>query len=344
MTTPQTVVALRDQQTPEVMDALTAAVLNGDMKGLPPETKIEYYNAVCHAVGIDPMQHPFEYIPVKGGKEKLYWTAVGAFTLNAMQGGSVTDDGAMLDDDNWIARATAAMPGGRQATNIGVVYVGPTSRWDSTKRERVAVPALDGQDLADARMKAVTKAQRRACLSLSGMTPCPGIVTNPASGEITVDPRIVEVPALEHTGNARALREGNAGHVATSKLVIRPNVAGFINGLSDLESFTEADFTGLSMNPAERKVLLDRAAQLGIGWHKVTDRWAYVKASCGDCGDEMDHPGQLVDGICALCAAEQAGIPATPDEPDDPASGVPAAAELDTEAAAEAADQADLPW
>ena len=30
-------------------------------------------------------------------------------------------------------------------------------------------------------------------------------------------------------------------------------------------------------------------------------------------------PPSLVDGVCALCAADQAGIPATPDEPDDPA-------------------------
>ena len=208
MTTPQTAVALRDQYMPEVLDGVTEAVMNGDLKGLSPVVKIEYYNAVCHAVGINPMARPFEYIPVTGGKEKLYWTAVGAFTLGAMHGGSVEDDGGHFEGDAFVVRAIARAPGGRMATNIGRLYVGPTTRWDSGKRERVPVPALSGQDLEDAKMKAVTKAQRRAFLTLCGVSPAPGITTDMVSGEIIVQPGAINMPALapQGSGNAQALR------------------------------------------------------------------------------------------------------------------------------------------
>ena len=63
MTTPTTAIAMRERYTPAVMDGVTEAVLNGDLKGLPPAVKIEYYNAVCHAVGIDPMARAVRVYP-----------------------------------------------------------------------------------------------------------------------------------------------------------------------------------------------------------------------------------------------------------------------------------------
>ena len=116
MTTPNTAIAMRERYSTDVMDGVTEAVLNGDLKGLPPAVKIEYYNAVCAAVGIDPMARPFEYIPVRGGKEKLYWTAVGAFTLGAQYGASIEDDGGQFDGEAYVVRAIARAPGGRMAT------------------------------------------------------------------------------------------------------------------------------------------------------------------------------------------------------------------------------------
>ena len=328
MTTPNTAIAMRERYTPAVMDGVTEAVLNGDLKGLPPAVKIEYYNAVCHAVGIDPMARPFEYIPVRGGKEKLYWTAVGAFTLGAQYGASIEDDGGQFDGEAYVVRAIARAPGGRMATNVGRLHIGQ----------------LKGQDLEDAKMKAVTKAQRRAFLTLCGVSPAPGITTDVSSGEIIVQPGTIDLPSLAPS-NAQKLRAAQAVEPEPPpEPDIRENVVAFIDQLGDLLAFQQSDFDGMAMTRNEKRLLMQRGSALGIRWSIEASAWEYVKAKCADCGDEMDHPGQLVDGICALCAAEQAGIPATPDEPDDPASGVPAAAELDDEAAAEAADQSELLW
>ena len=328
MTTPTTAIAMRERYTPAVMDGVTEAVLNGDLKGLPPAVKIEYYNAVCHAVGIDPMARPFEYIPVRGGKEKLYWTAVGAFTLSAQHGGSVEDDGGLFDGEAYVVRAIARAPGGRMATNVGRLHIGQ----------------LKGQDLEDAKMKAVTKAHRRAFLTLFGVSPAPGITTDVSSGEIIVtDPHILNLPSLAPQTNAQALRAAQAVEPpASQEPDIRDNVVAFIDQLGDLISFQQSDFDGMAMTRPEKRLLMQRGIALGIRWSIEARAWEYAKAKCADCGDSVDHPAQLVDGVCALCAAEQAGIPATPDESDNPVAMVEAYA--DAEAAAEAADQADLPW
>ena len=94
MTTPNTAIAMRERYTPDVMDGVTEAVLNGDLKGLPPAVKIEYYNAVCHAVGIDPMARPFEYIPVRRWKGETVLDGGGrVHARRTAYGASIEDDG-----------------------------------------------------------------------------------------------------------------------------------------------------------------------------------------------------------------------------------------------------------
>ena len=116
----------------------------------------------------------------------------------------------------------------------------------------------------------------------------------------------------------------------------------------DLIAFQQSDFDGMAMTRERKAVAV--AARNGVGHSLVkqseVSAWEYVhrRGVLGVRRCRSSIQAQLTNGICALCAAEQAGIPATPDEPDDPASGVPAAAELDDEAAAEAADQSELLW
>ena len=253
MTTPNTAIAMRERYTPDVIEGVTEAVLNGDLKGLPPAVKIEYYNAVCHAVGIDPMARPFEYIPVRGGKEKLYWTAVGAFTLGAQYGASIEDDGGQFDGEAYVVRAIARAPGGRMATNVGRLHIG----------------TLKGQDLEDLKMKAVTKAQRRAFLTLCGVSPAPGITTDVSSGEIIVQPGTIDIPSLAPS-NAQALREAQPVDPPTPpEPDLRDNVVAFINQLDGLLAFQQSDFDGMAMTRPEKRLLMERAQQLGLNFNKT---------------------------------------------------------------------------
>ena len=79
MTTPTTAIAMRERYTPAVMDGVTEAVLNGDLKGLPPAVKIEYYNAVCH-----------------GGRHRPHGEAVRVYPRPWRQGKAVLDGGGRV--------------------------------------------------------------------------------------------------------------------------------------------------------------------------------------------------------------------------------------------------------
>ena len=75
-------------------------------------------------------------------------------------------------------------------------------------------------------MKAVTKAQRRAFLTLCGVSPAPGITTDVSSGEIIVQPGTIDIPSLAPS-NAQALREAQTADLPTPpEPDIRDSVSG----------------------------------------------------------------------------------------------------------------------
>ena len=163
------------------------------------------------------------------------------------------------------------------ATNVGRLHIGQ----------------LKGQDLEDAKMKAVTKAQRRAFLTLCGVSPAPGITTDVSSGEIIVQPGTIDIPSLAPS-NAQALREAQAADLPTPpEPDIRDSVVAFIGQLDGLPAFQQSDFDGMAMTRPEKRMLMERAQQLGLNFNKTTDEWFYVKPTCADCGDPVDHPAAV---------------------------------------------------
>ena len=103
-------------------------------------------------------------------------------------------------------------------------------------------------------MKAVTKAHRRAFLTLFGVSPAPGITTDVSSGEIIVtDPHILNLPSLAPQTNAQALRAAQAVEPpASQEPDIRDNVVAFIDQLGDLIAFQQSDFDGMAMTRPEK--------------------------------------------------------------------------------------------
>ncbi|MCS6867805.1 hypothetical protein [Thermus sp.] len=135
-------------------EVLEKVVVEGDLARLTPQERVLYYRQVCESLGLNPLTRPFDYI-VLNGRLTLYLRRDGADQLRRMHGVSVqiTAREWLQDLGLYVVTARGTAPDGRTDEAIGVV----------------SVQGLKGEALANALMKAETKAKRRATLSLVGL-------------------------------------------------------------------------------------------------------------------------------------------------------------------------------
>lgn len=127
-------------------------VIEGNLASLSPTERVSYYRAVCESVGLNPLTKPFEYI-----------TLNGKLTLYANRG--------CTDQLRQIRRIEVVKLERERADDLAIVIAygrDGTGRQDSAMGA-VSVKGLQGEALANALMKAETKAKRRMTLSLSGL-------------------------------------------------------------------------------------------------------------------------------------------------------------------------------
>jgi hypothetical protein len=127
-------------------------ITNGDCSKLSPDQKLQYYKARCDAAGLDPRCQPFQFIKLQG-REVLYALKSGTDQLASKHG--VICEVLNQVTENGIRTVTvrAKTADGRQTDEIGCV----------------TVEGLKGDQLCNAQMKALTKAKRRAVLSICGL-------------------------------------------------------------------------------------------------------------------------------------------------------------------------------
>ena len=139
--------------TPISSETLEKVMIEGDLAGLSSAERIKYYREVCESLEINPLTRPFEYIKFQG-KLTLYAKKDATEQLAAKRNISVTLNDGQEIGGTYLVKARAAIhPGGRFADATGVVALGN----------------LKGDNLANALMKAETKASRRAVLRLVGL-------------------------------------------------------------------------------------------------------------------------------------------------------------------------------
>jgi hypothetical protein len=132
--------------------ALARVLIQGDLSALSEGEKASYYMAVCEATGLNPASQPFGYIKTKNGL-KLYANKAAAQQLAKRDRVSLRIVSQGAADGLYVVTVEAATPDGRADADIGAVALG----------------SLTGEDRANAIMKAVTKAKRRALLSICGL-------------------------------------------------------------------------------------------------------------------------------------------------------------------------------
>lgn len=139
------------KQPVETLD-LEKVLVNGDLSSLAPLERMNYYRAVCNSVGLNPLTRPFEYI-VLNKKLTLYARKDATDQLRSIHGVSIEIAQASQVGDCYVVKAKATNSYGRTDEDMGVV---PISN-------------LQGDALANAIMKATTKAKRRVTLSICGL-------------------------------------------------------------------------------------------------------------------------------------------------------------------------------
>ena len=132
--------------------ALQKVLLHGNIAGLNAQQKNAYYMEVCRMVGLNPLTKPFDYIAFQG-KEVLYANKGAAEQLRMVHKIGLKVVAREKIEDVYVVTAEAVNTDGRTDSSTGAV----------------SITGLRGEALANAMMKAETKAKRRVTLSICGL-------------------------------------------------------------------------------------------------------------------------------------------------------------------------------
>ena len=126
-------------------------LVGGDLSKLSSTQRTSYYKAVCDSVGLNPLTKPFDYITLNG-RLTLYARKDATDQLRAMHNVSIVKLERERLEGIYTVTAYASRDG-RQDSSIGAVNI----------------EGVKGDALANALMKAETKAKRRVTLSICGL-------------------------------------------------------------------------------------------------------------------------------------------------------------------------------
>ncbi|MBF0235866.1 MAG: hypothetical protein HQK65_22960 [Desulfamplus sp.] len=170
----------------EVIEKL---ILHGNLNGLNPMEKIQYYKMYCEHVGLDPSTQPFKILRFQG-KEILYCDRSGAQQLNRKHGVSHEIKSREFYEGIYIVTARASLPDGRHEESIGAVNV----------------QGLKGDQLCNALMKAETKSKRRSTLDLLGLGILDETETETIPNARPISPQQIE-HEVQQNNTAQKIRE-----------------------------------------------------------------------------------------------------------------------------------------
>jgi hypothetical protein len=153
--TESSAVAIRaTEPTLTPFEVIERVVSNGDLSKMTPSDRVSFYWRTCESLGLNPMTRPFEFHNLNG-KLVMYAKKDATDQLRRINGVTVTNLTRDKDDD------------------LGLITVTVSGRDKSNREDQatgvVSIKGLSGEALANALMKAETKAKRRLTLSLVGL-------------------------------------------------------------------------------------------------------------------------------------------------------------------------------
>jgi len=159
------------------VSTVETVLVGGDLSKLTPAQRVSYYQATCKSLGLNPLTRPFDYL-VLNGKMILYARRDATDQLRAIKGISITITKRETINEVYVVTAQAS-EGGRTDESTGVV----------------SMKGLSGDALANAMMKAESKAKRRVTLSIVGlgMSDETEVETIPQAKKVEVDTQTGEI-------------------------------------------------------------------------------------------------------------------------------------------------------
>ncbi|EKH0758802.1 hypothetical protein O6F04_001836 [Campylobacter coli] len=146
-------VVLKEENKLEInFNPYELALVKGDLSKLSDVERASYVKNLCESLGLNMLTKPFEYI-VLNGKITLYANKSATDQLRQIRKVSITKTEVAQVGDIYMVTAYAATPDGRTDCDTGALNI----------------KNLDGDNLANAIMKAITKAKRRVTLSICGL-------------------------------------------------------------------------------------------------------------------------------------------------------------------------------
>ena len=128
------------------------ALVEGDLSQMTPGERVNYYRAICESMGLNPLTRPFRYMRLNGALV-LYATRDATDQLRKRDAISITLPKIQVIDGVYVVTANAKNKLGREDEATGAVNIA----------------GLKGEAMANAMMKAETKAKRRVTLSICGL-------------------------------------------------------------------------------------------------------------------------------------------------------------------------------
>lgn len=176
-----------DTLSPETMER---ALISGNLKSLTPGERLNYYSNLCKSLGLNPLSRPFDYIEFQG-RLALYANKGCAEQLRSVRKVSLTITGREAIGDVYVVTARAKLPDGREDESTGAV----------------PIAGLKGDALANAYLKAETKAKRRVTLSICGLNMLDETEVETIRDARKVDPKEVESQYEAYAQNFQDPRE-----------------------------------------------------------------------------------------------------------------------------------------
>lgn len=155
-------------------------MIKGDLSKLNDTQRLSYYQNLCKSLGLNPLTKPFEYITLNN-KLVLYATRSCTDQLRFNHHISIVITSREIQEQIYVVTAKATTANGRTDESVGAV----------------SIANLKGNDLANALMKAETKAKRRVALSVCGL----GFIDET---EVETIPNAQKVPTAEEVYNGTA--------------------------------------------------------------------------------------------------------------------------------------------
>lgn len=134
------------------VDKIEELLATGNIGQFNAQEKVAYINKICDMMGLNPLTRPFEYVSFQG-KVVLYARKDCTDQLRKIHGVSIRVTNQSVIEGLLTVTVEATDKTGRVDSDMGAL----------------SIAGLKGDALANATMKALTKAKRRVTLSICGL-------------------------------------------------------------------------------------------------------------------------------------------------------------------------------